>query len=137
MFIFHVSSHTRVYVPCLIPHTCLCSMSHPPQAFILNTSSFVKCLYSMPRPTHVFMLKTSSFVRCLRSLPPSPPHMHTHPVPHTSPYLRSMPHPSHACPCVTVPRSVHSLPHYRPVLSGDLSTVAQRPWQNRRDPERL
>ena len=160
---FHASTHTRVNVPCLIhhtclcsipfpthvfvprltPHTCLCSVSHPTHVFMFHASFITRvyvphltphtCLCSMPHPSHVCTLNTSSFVKRVCSLPP--PHIFTCPVPHTSPYLRRMPHASYPLPRVTVPRSVHSLPHYRPVLSGDLSTVAQRPWQNKRDPE--
>ena len=87
---FHSSSPTRVYVPCILPtrvhvprllphtyvpclilHKGLCFMPPPPQVFMLNTPSFVKCLRSMPPPPHVcvpyLILHT-----CLCSMPHPP-----------------------------------------------------------------
>ena len=111
---FHSSSPTRVYVPCILPtrvhvprlllphtyvpclilHKGLCFMPPPPQVFMLNTPSFVKCLRSMPPPPHVcvpyLILHT-----CLCFMP-QPPHVF---VLNTSSFVKclcSMPPPPHA-----------------------------------------
>ena len=84
VYMFHISSSTRVYVPCLLPHTCICSISHPPHVFYVpclilhkclcwirlpSLSVYVPCLLphtcvcSISHPPHVFMFHASTSTR--------------------------------------------------------------------------